>query len=346
MNLLHQIEHLETAPLLGTSRLDALKQVDSLLQRIDPEEAPELVLRILIIRFKSLPRSTDTLHQLSTAETWASAENLDALAAHIQLLWCASVAASHPEAIDEGLFSRAISNAKSRPELAVESLIARAAYESDERDTLLRTAIGKMTEPRFASLKLQAWLDLAACLSEGADTLGAEQALLEAIAISTEFDDGPAQIEAHTRLGLHYIHRGLSQKATPYLETALQRCVTEEDDLGAVVNGTILCSIYLETGHQKAAAKTADILLIAGAKRGNWFAVIDAHITHSSILLHTDPQAAILQLVRAAMHLRDLVPAAAVNLLKGRLAELRHQLGANQFDELYQAAMKADTIRS
>ena len=46
------------------------------------------------------------------------------------------------------------------------------------------------------------------------------------------------------------------------------------------------------------------------------------------------------------MHLRDLVPAAAVNLLKGRLAELRHQLGADQFDHLYKAAMMTDTARS
>ncbi len=48
------------------------------------------------------------------------------------------------------------------------------------------------------------------------------------------------------------------------------------------------------------------------------------------------------RLVRAILRLRELVPAAAINLLKGRLAELRHDLGAAVFDEHYQNAIKAN----
>jgi hypothetical protein len=43
--------------------------------------------------------------------------------------------------------------------------------------------------------------------------------------------------------------------------------------------------------------------------------------------------------VRAAVHLRELVPAAAINLIKGRLAELRFEMGAAVFDGHYQAAV-------
>ena len=81
--------------------------------------------------------------------------------------------------------------------------------------------------------------------------------------------------------------------------------------------------------------------MVSGARRGNWFAVVDAHITLSAIHL-TNRQAteAVAQLLQAVVGLRDMVPAAALNLIKGRLAELRNELGANAFDGHYSMAIR------
>jgi hypothetical protein len=115
----------------------------------------------------------------------------------------------------------------------------------------------------------------------------------------------------------------------------------DEDDLSTVMLTGLLCPMYLSQEAWSAAEHTADIMLVAGARRANWFAVVDGHITRSTLsLIHGDAAAAISRLVRAAVHLRELVPAAAINLLKGRLAELRHHLGTEAFDTHYRAAMK------
>ena len=326
-------------PLLGPNRREALKIVEQLAHEIDPKTNPQLSLRVLTVRFLALPTSADTLDQLSTAEAWATAENLTDIATKLQLIWCASVARTDPEAVQEDVLHQALNTAEMLPDLEIEYWLAKAACEPDHTDTHLRAALARMNTPRFASQRVQAWLDLSDVLTKGADLLGAKDALEAALALSREFGDHEMQIQILMRLGLHYLERGLAPKAQGLLEDALALSQREQQDLHTVATASVLCAIYLENGHHDSASKTADLLLIAGARRGNWFAVIDGHITHSTVCLEVDdPQGAIEQLVRAAIHLRELVPAAAINLLKGRLAELRFTLGAKDFDSHYQAA--------
>jgi len=341
MTIQQQIEALETMPLLGSSRTEALKIVEKLAQEIDPKTNPQLSLRVLIVRFLALPTSSEALDQLSTAEAWATSEGLTDIATKLQLMWCASVARTAPEAVQEDVLRQALKVAEILPELEVENLLAKAACEPDHTDTHLRAALSKMNSPRFASQKVQAWLDLSDMLIKGADLIGAKEALDAALALSREFEDTEIQIQVLMRLALQYLERGLAPKAKGLFEDALSLSQRDQRDLHTVTNASILCAIYLENGQYDAASKTADLLLIAGARRGNWFAVIDGHITHSTVHLESaDPAGAINRLVRAAVHLRELVPAAAINLLKGRLAELRFTLGAKDFDRHYRAAIE------
>ena len=119
----------------------------------------------------------------------------------------------------------------------------------------------------------------------------------------------------------------------------------EEDDLSTVIISSLLCPMYMSQEAWTEAERLADIMLVAGARRANWYAVVDGHITRSTLsLIRGDPEGAIGRLVRAAVHLRELVPAAAINILKGRLAELRHHLGNETFDAHYREAMKLNAV--
>ena len=107
----------------------------------------------------------------------------------------------------------------------------------------------------------------------------------------------------------------------------------------------LLCPITMQQEAWDAASGLADIMIVAGARRANWYAVVDGHVTQSTLsLIGGDPEAAISRLVRAAVHLRELVPAAAINILKGRLAELRHQLGNETFDAHYREALARNAV--
>ena len=112
-----------------------------------------------------------------------------------------------------------------------------------------------------------------------------------------------------------------------------------------MILSALLCPMYMSQEAWSEAEQLADIMLVAGARRANWYAVVDGHITRSTLsLIQGDPAGAISRLVRAAVHLRELVPAATINILKGRLAELRHCLGNESFDGHYREAMKLNAM--
>ena len=336
---------LEAMPLLGPSRSTATELADQLAYQINPDTHPEEALRVLICRFLAAEASARTLGQLATAEAWATQEDLPHIATRIQLLWFAEIGRAHGDAVDEPLLETALATAVQLGICETESLLARAACQREHRDTHLSAALERMSDPRWAGLAFRAWLDLAAALHAGADSAGAEHALHSALALATKHGDANAEIEVRTRIAVHYINRGLASNAQPHLEQALTLARREEDDLSTVILCSLLCPMYMNQEAWTAASRLSDILLVAGARRANWYAVVDGHVTQSTLsLVHGDPAAAISRLVRAAVHLRELVPAAAINILKGRLAELRHRLGNETFDTHYREAMKRSTV--
>ncbi len=331
---------LEQMALLGPERSEVRSGADAIAHRLNPDEDPELALRVLICRFLASEPTPDTLAQLATAEAWASQEGLTTIATRIQLLWFSEVARLNMDAVDMSFLNAALTSAERLGTFEVESLLAKAACDPEHRDTHLQRALEMMDAPHWAGLAYRAWLDLSAALRAGADTEGAERALGRALDLAVKHQDHTAEIEARAALALSLIGRGQLQAAMADLERVLTLSRSEENDLMTIVAAELLCPLYLDQQEWALAAQTADIMLVAGARRANWFAVVDGHIVRSTLsVIEGQPREAISRLVRAAVHLRELVPAAAVNLLKGRLAELRNSLGAAEFDAHYQAAM-------
>ena len=69
-------------------------------------------------------------------------------------------------------------------------------------------------------------------------------------------------------------------------------------------------------------------------------AVADAHLTRATCLARRgDVQDAIDHLVRENFRMQDYATQAAVNLLKGRLVELRQTAESDDFDRHFEAAI-------
>ena len=342
MNTTKSIEHLESLPLLGATRLHAIEIADTLSLEINPDLQPNLALRLLIRRFLAQPNHADTLAQLSTAEAWATAEGEALLALKLQLIWCRYVGLTDPDAVPRPLLNAAIEHAKKEDTLEAEWRLALATVDHGNGLNLRKDALNYIHGPDTVHERLRVHMELADDHMNGSDAEGALKHLEAAYSIAMTHHD-PEQICAcGTRIGLHYIDRGQPTKATAYLEQALAIAESENSDLDIVINATLLSALYFHGQQLSLAAKMADILLVSGARRANWFAVMDGHILHSTLLLMEGNTAeAISRLVRAVLNLRQLVPSAAINILKGRLAELRQEVGSDVFDMHHEQALQA-----
>jgi len=341
MNLQREMERLEALPLLGTNRVKAQELMDSLALRIDPNAQPELALRLLIRRFEASPTSSTTLAQLSTAESWAARDGFEHERVRMQLLWCTSVGRQFPDAVPRTVLDEAVRAAQSMGTLEAEWRLALATVQPTNASTLRLEALDRLTSPASDSVRITVLLDLAEDKARGSDHGGSLKAIQDAVNLAEQHKDPKAMCESLTRLGYALLNQGKHDLATRHLQRAFELARSEENDLATVITGTPLSAILLERGDMEQAGAIADRLLISGARRANWFAVVNGHITRSAILLASDdPTAAIERLVRAAVHLRELVPAAAINLLKGRLAELRHTIGPAVFDDHYRTAVE------
>ena len=337
---MNALARLEAMPLLGSSKAGAAELSDQLAYQVNPDTHPEDALRILICRFLASESTPETLAQLATAEAWATQEGFSHIATRIQLLWFAEIGRTNGEAVDEQLFQTAVDTATRLNMYEIEVHLAKAACTSEHRDTHLQAALKQMSEPRWASLAYRAWLDLADVNHDGSDTPGAEEALAEALKLAKQYNDPSCEIESRSRIALHLIDRGLASTAQPHLEEAQRLARAEEDDLSTVMLSGLLCPMYMSQEAWAEAEQLADIMLVAGARRANWYAAGDGHITRSTLsLIHADPAGAISRLVRATVHLRELVPAADIDFLKGRHAELRRKLGNEALDTHFSEAM-------
>jgi hypothetical protein len=340
MSIQDKIQEMENVPLLGPGRIKAREMADALALQIDPNREPGLALRVLTCRFLSQAVTPTTLAQLAAAEAWATSEGKDHMATRLQLIWCAAVGRNHPNAVPQEMLDLAIANAKKTGALEAEWRIALATVEPDRASDLRKEALKLLPSPLADATRLTLYLDLAGDQTRGANTTGAHDALQAARALAVTHNDSRALCLTETRLAYHFLTQGLPSRAVPHLEQAYKFARIEEDDLSTIVAGSPLAAMYLEMNRDEDAAAVADRLLISGARRANWFAVVDGHMIRSALSLRAgDPTSAIERLVRAAVHLRELVPAAAINLIKGRLAELRFEMGAAVFDGHYQAAV-------
>lgn len=333
------VETAESIPLLGRTRTEAIEQIDTVLADLDPDRFPALCLRLIARRFLAHSVTPESLEQLSIAEQWASAEQADSERVRLQLLWCAFVGRRFPEAIPTPILDQAVETAKTRGQFAVEWRLARASIDPDRASALRREAVALMPTPADDALRITTLLDLADDLTRGSDEQGAIRAIDEAVAIAQAHDDTDRMCQTLLRKALTLLNSGRTRAATEPLSESFALACQNQDDLTAIIAGIPLSAIHVAGGNLAEARRIANRMLVSGARRANWFAVVDGHVTLSSIhRMEGDDIQAIAQLVRAVIRLRELVPGAALNILKGRLAELRNEIGPHAFDAHYRAA--------
>ena len=136
-------------------------------------------------------------------------------------------------------------------------------------------------------------------------------------------------------LGQLRLVQGMHQHALPHLQEGLKLAQTHQDTLCMVTLTSLISGLELCAEDWEGAAASAHILVEAAKLRHNWMAVADGTITLSTCaLMLGDPSRAITEIVQAHSKMQGVAPIAALNLLQGRLAELRHQLGADTVDPL------------
>jgi len=341
MNVREEVEALESAPLLGHPVRETLARIDELMTRIDPDAEPSLTLRLLIQRFRAAPPTAQSVDQLATAEAWATAEGIDLERTRIQLLWCTTIGRHFPNAVPESMLTDAVDRAQRQGGLEAEWRLALAVGHPDRASALRQDALPLLEKPADDAVRIQTMLDLADDYSRGSADDAALDMLARAVDLADQYPTSPLLCESLIRLSFALLLRGKRTHALPVLQRAYAVSCELHDDLSIVMTGASLAAIRLDEGATVAAKRIAEQMLVSGARRGNWFAVVDAHITLSAVhLTNQRPTDAIAQLLQAVVGLRDLVPAAALNILKGRLAELRSELGAQAFDNHYSVAVR------
>ena len=143
------------------------------------------------------------------------------------------------------------------------------------------------------------------------------------------------------QLGLHLLSIGLTERALPHLTSAMQQAIDVDDTLMIVALGVSLSALHLEEEDWAEAHRMGTLVVAASSRRGNWLGVADGLITQSTCMLATgEPLTdAIALLLHGGHHLNKHGAAAAVNLIKARLGELRATHTPALFDAFLRQAL-------
>ena len=110
-----------------------------------------------------------------------------------------------------------------------------------------------------------------------------------------------------------------------------------------MANATLLSALQVADAQWSRAEATANRLAVAAARRGNWLSLADAHITRSTCMMaRGEVPSAIDHLVRESFRMQEFATQAAVNLIKGRLVEMRQMLGGSAFDDHFERAVSRE----
>lgn len=209
-------------------------------------------------------------------------------------------------------------------------LPAALALLSPEPDLVaLQAALpGAHPDDRIALLRA-----LARAADRGGDRHHAAGALAEAVALAAAHGaDGLTLDLAIEALALS-LEAGDLPRGLDLARGALAAAQALEDDVACIAVGSTLAALCLQTGALDEAAEAAQVQARAAQRRGNPLALADAALTVSSALLAAGRDTeAVHHLVAAGGALRAENAVCAVNLIKGRLGELRDALGAERFD--------------
>jgi hypothetical protein len=228
-----------------------------------------------------------------------------------------------------------------------------ATPTTDDPDLgLLDLALGRLTSPEGLGALLQSLPSpdrdhdrvvvhraLAERWLHGGDRHAASAHLDTALALARQYGDAVLTLDLALAAASLRLAAGEAAAGEALLVEAADLAEVLDDTLALVVSGSSLAALRLDRGDWAGAAEAAEVELAAAERRSAWLAVADATLTLSTCLLHADEvEGAVHHLVTVGAELRARGSQGGVNLIKGRLGELRALLGPTVFDPLLWSA--------
>lgn len=239
-----------------------------------------------------------------------------------------------------GLIAEIHDVVRMNPALGFEWRLAEARCGHPDARQLALDAMSHVPSPSRDADRFDAWQLAGVLAMDGGDTLGAGRAWQEAAQIARRHASPADLLPVATLLAHLRLQSGQVRQAAELLAEATAIAADLGDDLTLAAEGSILAAIQLEEQDWQAAAATARLASAAALRRGNWVGYVDASITIAVCLDQNGERAdALLELLTAAGRARSAGAEAAVNIVRGRLGELRAELGPEAFDGPFQEAV-------
>ena len=173
----------------------------------------------------------------------------------------------------------------------------------------------------------------------GGDRHAAAPHLAAALDLARRYGDAVLTLDLALAAASMRLEAGAAPQGEALLVEAAAMAHEIDDTLAIVVACSALAALRLDREDWAGAAEAAEAELAAAERRHAWLAVADATLTLSTCLLHADEvQGAVHHLVTVGAELRARGSQGGVNLIKGRLGELRAHLGPTVFDPLLWSA--------
>ncbi len=329
------IDALFASPLLGRARQRALHQAGTLAMAL--LDAPDPVAEARLLAWGALhaqiARAPDADRLLLDAMGRCARLGRPVESIRCGLAFGRALAQKDDPALAARRALPHIEAAADHPSLAGDAALTEAFVElGDVRDNLGR-ALALLPSPARDHDRLEAHLRLGEALRAGGDRSRAEPQLLAAWELAQRHEDGPGIV--HTGVVLAGLRLSMGQRAAarPIVQAASRWA--SADALAAQALGTVAIALAIEAEDWAEVEQQADQIEAAACARQSPLGRADAGIARSvARCARGEATAAVQGLLVLGGALAEEGHAAALNLVKARLGELRSQMGAEAFDPL------------
>lgn len=312
-------------PLLGAGRAQAAQALADLVDA-DQLDPPLALRRAALLRSAGSPRASAALSAAARLARRAD-DARSVVQAELWLVrWRLEDAAKTPPGVPD--LPPALAE---DAELQADHALALALFDPARARTCWDLALARLPQPARDHDRLGLLERYAATERDGGDRARARQHLRAALALTRSHDARVEGARISLHLGLLLLESGERAQAAEQLQAALDHGAPGSWE--RVAAASTLFPLRLEAGPPMAAARTAGLLMEAARARHNFIALADGAMGLSTCrYLQGDLPGAIDELLGTAEACRAAGVEAAVNLIKGRLAELRHEAGPEVFD--------------
>lgn len=313
------LDELRALPLLGRGRRRVGELLATLAERLaehpDPAAEAAVVARGAELAF--FDQAPGAAARLAAAARRAPGDEATRLA----LLTCRALAAEGRLSAARRLLDAVDDGEETAP---AAWHLAAAAARPEERRAHLEAALALLRAPADDHERFRALLELADMHQEGGDVARARAALDRALALAEAHEDAVAAALAAALHGNLLVATGLLDEALPRLARAVELAEDLDDGLTLLAEGSVLLALHLDRRDWPAARDLAARLAAIATRRHNWLGFAQAAIAAAEADRHlAGEEAAVRGLAAALLRAREAGTAAAENLLKARLAELR-----------------------